>query len=303
MLDNAPHLVGPLPLVLPVFRGSKHSPAKLRIGMRLYDYFSRGDPMPRHRWFSRKQTGDRWPELTMEGLVGSFRYFDAQATFPERLVVEQIVSAVSFGAVALNYARVTWIDTSGSVVTGLTFIDEVSGQSHSIRAEAVVNVAGPWVDDVLASLDPRPKQEISGTKGSHIFLPATGSEPTDAIYTEAASDGRPFFIVPWNGLTMIGTTDLPFSGNLDDVIASEEEIDYLLAEATPTPPAFLRSDTQECAFHLLGSASPAGGVGHVSRPNHPAALPGRSFARANGTLFCHRRQTYHAPQSRRARGR
>ena len=231
LLDNAPHLVGPLPLVLPVFRGSKHSPAKLRIGMRLYDYFSRGDPMPRHRWFSRKQTGDRWPELTMEGLVGSFRYFDAQATFPERLVVEQIVSAVSFGAVALNYARVTSIDTSGSVVTGLTFIDEVSGQSHSIRAEAVVNVAGPWVDDVLASLDPRPKQEISGTKGSHIFLPATGSEPTDAIYTEAASDGRPFFIVPWNGLTMIGTTDLPFSGNLDDVIASEEEIDYLLAEA------------------------------------------------------------------------
>jgi glycerol-3-phosphate dehydrogenase len=95
----------------------------------------------------------------------------------------------------------------------------------------VVNVAGPWIDDVLGSLDPRPKQEISGTKGSHIFLPATGCEPTDAIYAEAASDGRPFFIVPWNGLTMIGTTDLPFSGNLDDVTASDEEIDYLLAEA------------------------------------------------------------------------
>lgn len=231
LLDNAPHLVDPLALVLPVFRGGTHSPTKLRVGMHLYDFFSRGDAMPKHRWFSRKETGARWPELTMEGLLGSFRYFDGQATFPERLVIEQIVSAVSFGAVALNYARVRSIDSSGSVVTGLTFVDEVSGQTHAIQARAIVNVAGPWVDDVLASLEPRPRREIGGTKGSHIFLANTGGEPTDALYAEAESDGRPFFIVPWNGLTMIGTTDLPFSGDLDDVTASEDEIHYLLKEA------------------------------------------------------------------------
>ncbi len=267
LLDNAPHLVDPLPLVLPVFRGSTHSPAKLRIGMRLYDFFSRGDPLPKHRWFSRKQTGERWPELTMEGVVGSFRYFDAQATFPERLVIEQIVSAVSFGAVALNYARVTSIDTSGSVVTGVTFVDEVRGQSHSIRAETVVNVAGPWVDQVLASLDSPPKQEIGGTKGSHIFLARTGAEPTDALYAEADSDGRPFFIVPWNGLTMIGTTDLPFSGNLDDVVASENEIEYLLTEARRILPLDDNLTREHVLFTYSGvrplpavSASSPGGI-------------------------------------------
>lgn len=232
LLANAPHLVDPLPLVLPVFRGGAHSPAKLRAGMRLYDFFSRGDPMPKHRWFSRKETGSRWPEMTMEGLLGAFRYFDAQATFPERLVIEQIVSAISFGAVALNYARVTSIDTAGAVVTGVTFVDELAGQTHAVQARAVVNVAGPWVDQVLATLAPAPKAEIGGTKGSHLFLARTGHEPRDALYAEAVSDGRPFFIIPWNGLTMIGTTDLPFAGDLDEVTATEAEIAYLLSEAS-----------------------------------------------------------------------
>lgn len=231
LLRNAPHLVEPLGFVLPVSRGGKHSPAKLRMGMHLYDFFSRRGSLPKHRWFSREETGARWPEITMEGVFGSFRYFDAQATFPERIVIEQIVSATSAGAIALNYARVTSLESSGSVVTGLTFVDEISGQSHPISARAVVNVAGPWVDEVLASLDPAPAREIGGTKGSHIFVARTGDEPADALYAEAESDGRPFFIVPWNGLTMIGTTDLPFDGDLDHVQATGDEIDYLLREA------------------------------------------------------------------------
>ncbi|MCO5220004.1 MAG: glycerol-3-phosphate dehydrogenase/oxidase [Thermomicrobiales bacterium] len=231
LLENAPHLVDPLPLVLPVFRAGKHAPTKLRTGMHVYDFFSRGDALPKHRWFSRKETGIRWPQLTMEGLLGSFRYFDAQVTFPERMVIEQIVSAVSFGAVAMNYARVTSIDMDGSVATGVTVVDELAGRTHKVRARAVINVAGPWVDQVMASLDPAPNREIGGTKGSHIFLAATADTPTDAIYAEAATDGRPFFIVPWNGLTMIGTTDLPFDGDFDQVTATDDEIDYLLAEA------------------------------------------------------------------------
>ena len=266
LLENAPHLVDPLPLVLPVFRGSTHAPAKLRLGMRIYDFFSRRDPLPKHRWFSRKETGARWPELTMEGLLGSFRYFDAQATFPERLVIEQIVSAVSFGAIALNYARVVSLDTSGAVVTGVTFVDEVSGQTHAVQARAVVDVAGPWVDQVLATLEPRPKEEIGGTKGSHIFLARSGHEPIDALYAEAESDGRPFFVIPWNDLVMIGTTDLPYSGDLDEVIATEDEIDYLLTEARRLLP-FLDLSRERVLFSYAGvrplpavSTSSPGGV-------------------------------------------
>lgn len=266
LLTNAPHLVAPLPLVLPVFRGGAHSPAKLRVGMHLYDILSRGSAMPKHRWFTRAETGARWPEVTMEGLRGAFRYFDAQATFPERLVIEQIVSAVSFGAVALSYARVTGFETSGAVVTGLAFVDELTGTTHQVRAETIVDVTGPWVDDVLGTLDPPPKREIGGTKGSHLFLARTGAEPRDAIYAEAASDGRPFFVVPWNGLTMIGTTDLPFDGDLDNVIASDDEIDYLLREASRLLP-FLPLGRERVLFTYSGvrplpavSASSPGGI-------------------------------------------
>ncbi len=271
LLQNAPHLVDPVPLVLPVFRGSKHSPMKLRAGMRLYDFFSRGDSLPKHAWFSRKETGARWPELTMEGLLGSFRYFDAQATFPERMVIEQIASAMSFGAVTLNYARVTAFDTSGSVVTGVTFIDELTGQAHRVQARTVVNVAGPWVDQVLASLDPEPKRELGGTKGSHIFLETTDAAPSDAIYAEAESDGRPFFIVPWNGLTMIGTTDLPFTGDLDDVVATEDEIDYLLRETKRLLPAL--DISRDCVLFTYSGVRPLPAVDAAS----PGGVTRRHF--------------------------
>lgn len=265
LLNNAPHLVDPLPLVLPVFRGGRYSPAKLRVGMRFYDFFSRGDALPKHRWFSRKDAGARWPEMTMEGLLGAFRYFDAQATFPERLVIEQIVSAVSFGAVALNYARVVSLDSCGAVVTGVTFVDELTGHRHRVQANAIVAVAGPWVDEVLGSLEPRPNPEIGGTKGSHIFLRRSGNEPVDALYAEATSDGRPFFIIPWNDLVMIGTTDLPYSGSLDELTASDDEIAYLLTEARRLLP-FLDLSREEVLFSYAGvrplpavtAASPGG---------------------------------------------
>ncbi len=294
LLENAPHLVDPLPLVLPVFRGGKHAPSKLRAGMCLYDVFSRGDAMPKHKWFSRKETGARWPELTQEGLLGSFRYFDAQATFPERLVIEQVASAVSFEAVALNYAPVTSIDMDGAVVSGVTFVDEPSGQSHRVRARAVVNVAGPWVDQVLSSLDPEPKREIGGTKGSHIFLRTTGDEPPDALYAEAQSDGRPFFVIPWNGMTMIGTTDLPFNGNLDDVVASENEIDYLLRETKRLLPA-LDTARERVLFTYSGvrplpyvdASSPGGITRQHSLLDHSPSRQGL-YSVIGGKLTTHR---------------
>ncbi len=295
LLENAPHLVDPLPLVLPVFRGSKHSPAKLRVGMRIYDFFSRRDPLPKHRWFSRKASGAQWPEMTMEGLVGSFRYFDAQATFPERLVIEQIVSAVSFGAIAIDYARVASIDSAGPVVTGVTFVDEVGGQRHSVQGRAVVDVTGPWVDELLATLDPPPKPEIGGTKGSHIFLARTGNEPADALYAEAESDGRPIFVIPWNDLTMIGTTDLPFSGYLDEVTATEAEIDYLLTEARRLLP-FLDLSRERVLFTYSGvrplPAASAASPGEITRrhflvdhaPEHSGL-----YSVVGGKLTTHRR--------------
>ncbi|HEV7842473.1 MAG TPA: FAD-dependent oxidoreductase, partial [Pyrinomonadaceae bacterium] len=103
--------------------------------------------------------------------------------------------------------------------------------------DVFINVAGPWVDDVLSEIDgaifPR---LIGGTKGSHIVTRRFSGAPLDALYVEAQEDGRPFFIIPWNELYLIGTTDIRFEGDMDAVKADEAEIDYLLRETNRVIP-------------------------------------------------------------------
>src|SRR4029077_4972419 len=94
----------------------------------------------------------------------------------------------------------------------------------------VINAAGPWVDQVLTESNASGPRLIGGTKGSHIIVaPFTGA-PVMAIYSEAETDARPFFIIPWDGKYLIGTTDIRYQGNLDDVQITSDEIDYLLRE-------------------------------------------------------------------------
>jgi len=101
----------------------------------------------------------------------------------------------------------------------------------------VVNAAGPWVDSVLDRTGQRMPELIGGTKGSHIVVSPFDGAPRDAFYVEAETDGRPFFILPWNGLYLIGTTDIRYDGDPADVHASREEVDYLLEETNRVFPA------------------------------------------------------------------
>ncbi|MGK7929287.1 MAG: glycerol-3-phosphate dehydrogenase/oxidase, partial [Spirulina sp.] len=105
----------------------------------------------------------------------------------------------------------------------------VSGTEKAV----IVNTAGPWVDLVerrVTKMAIAKKRKIGGTKGSHIIVDRFPGTPDTSLYVEAKSDGRPFFIIPWLDKVLIGTTDLPFSGDLDRVKADNTEIDYLLTE-------------------------------------------------------------------------
>ena len=103
-------------------------------------------------------------------------------------------------------------------------------QVRCVRARVVVNAAGPWVDSVLDTTGQEGARLIGGTKGSHIIVGSFDGAPQNAYYVEAEHDGRPIFIIPWNGQYLIGTTDIRFDGELNCVRASDEEVDYLLAE-------------------------------------------------------------------------
>lgn len=231
LLRNAPHLVAPLPLYIPLYDHSKRGPWTIRAGMTAYDVLSLDKSLPHHRMLSRSETLKSIPGLDADGLRGGAMYYDAQATFPERLVIENLLDASSVGATCLNYARVDEIVTEGSHVSGVRWTDLLTGARHEASSRALINVTGPWVDEVLShgGAEPQSRPLMGGTKGTHLFLPSP-DVTIPALYTEARSDGRAFFILPWNGLVMVGTTDTRFGGDLDDVTATPEEIAYLLAE-------------------------------------------------------------------------
>ena len=238
LLAIAPHLVKPLRLLIPVYKENKRGLFTIRAGMIAYDILSFDKSLKRHRMLSIGETRKRAPGLEAEGLRGAAVYYDAQVEYAERLVLENALSAKEHGAHVLTYARVDKLIIEDGVVRGVEFTDLLNMSAHSARASVIVNVSGPWVDEVLARAGRREVDRlIGGTKGSHMVVDRFPGAPADALYVEAQTDGRPFFIIPWNSLYLIGTTDLPFDGELDCVEASEAEIDYLLSETNRVIPS------------------------------------------------------------------
>jgi glycerol-3-phosphate dehydrogenase len=131
----------------------------------------------------------------------------------------------------------------------LTCEDTVTGKQAQFIPKVVINAAGPWVDAVLSRTGARFPELIGGTKGSHIIVSPFEGAPRDAFYVEAESDGRPFFILPWNDLFLIGTTDIRYEGDLSSVRASREEVDYLIGETNRVfPDAGLTIDDVHYAY-------------------------------------------------------
>jgi glycerol-3-phosphate dehydrogenase len=243
LLRLAPDLVRPLAISIPIYKQSKRGRLTIRAGMILYDLLSWGKSLPRHRMLSRAETLKQLPGLNPDGLLGSALYYDAQVEFPERLVMENVQSAREFGAEVLTHTRVTKLNVENGKVSGVEFVSDEGGKQFA-QAPVVINAAGPWIDQVLEHAPVKSPKLIGGTKGSHIIVPAFPGAPANAIYVEARSDGRPIFIIPWNKLYLIGTTDVRFDGDPDQVRCEPWEVDYLLAETNlALPGAHLTRDS------------------------------------------------------------
>jgi glycerol-3-phosphate dehydrogenase len=237
LLELAPHQVRPLRFLLPVYRGGRHRYAAIWLGLLLYDLLSFSRSVPGHRRLSRSELLRLEPQLATDSLAGGFAYYDAQALYPERLCLDWILAARRAGATTLNHCEVAQIAVSDGRTAGLRLRDTLSGEKARINARAVVNAAGPWVDDVLRRTGQRLPRQIGGTRGSHIMVDYGGRGPRSAIYSEAGRDGRPFFIVPWRAWHLIGTTDLRFDGDPSGVLPTDDEIAYLVREANQRLPS------------------------------------------------------------------
>ncbi len=226
---TAPHLVEPLRICIPIYEGARRGPLLIRMGMMAYDLLSLGKTVPNHKMLGREAILAAEPGLAAEGLRAAARYYDAQVAFAERLVLENLLAARAAGAEIRTYCEVTRIEAQGGAVSAVVF-ENADGGEERVEVGAVVNAAGPWVDRVLDVAHAPTKRLIGGTKGSHIIVGEFDGAPRDAFYVEAAADGRPFFIIPWNGQYLIGTTDIRYDEDLDRIRASDAEVDYLLDE-------------------------------------------------------------------------
>jgi glycerol-3-phosphate dehydrogenase len=235
LLRHASHLVKPLPFILPSYSTDGHSRIAIRVGMLAYDALSMRKSVPRHTNYSREELIAYLPGLRREGLRGASRYFDAQVEYAERLCVELMLGAQAAGAVAINYAAATSLVRDGNRVVGARVVDQLTQAEHTVLASVTMNVAGPWVDDLMSGTPLANRRWIGGTKGTHLVVDPFDGAPGDAIYFES-DDGRPMMVIPWLGRYLIGSTDKRFTGDLDTASPDEEEIDYILFETNKAFP-------------------------------------------------------------------
>lgn len=230
LVREAPHLVRPLRLTIPVYQGDPRQPWKVRAGLALYDALSLKKSLPRHRAVPLPALAREEPAINRRGLRAAYEYSDAQVEFPERLVIEAVRDFADAGGVALNHTEVLrpGIVSPGGTMRALRLRD-ACGAERELAARLVINATGPWADALIAGSDAERAQPLlGGTKGSHIVVDWPGA-PRRAIFA-SARDGRPFFILPWYRYTLIGTTDLRYDGDPGAAEATPDEVRYLVEE-------------------------------------------------------------------------
>jgi glycerol-3-phosphate dehydrogenase len=231
----APHQVHPLRTMLPI-RRRPGSPGKLmlRMGLTLYDLlaFDRNrldddeKKLPAHRMLSRDEALAAEPELPPDDLVGAMVYYDCQMLSPERLCLEHVLDAAEHGAAIANYAEVTSFLMRDRDVVGVRVRDTLGGDEVEVRGALTINASGPWADRLLARVaDGTPTTKLVRSKGIHVITRALSRE--HAMVVEHA--GSHFFLLPWRGHTLCGTTDTKFRDDPDAFVVTEDDIVALVA--------------------------------------------------------------------------
>lgn len=222
----APYLIRPIPLIIPIYKGDPHGRAVISLGIHLYDLLSHESDIPRYFTSGRDRTLEMAPGLNRDGLTGSALFYDHQIMMPERLVLENIVSARESGALVMNHTRAETIEEAGDGVS-VTARDLLTDDVRTFRSKLLVNAAGPWIDRVRGAAGVDHRKIIFPTKGIHLVLPRLSEQ---ALFI-TSRDGRMFFIIPFGKYSLIGTTDTKYNGDLDEVHADRDDVDYLVSES------------------------------------------------------------------------
>jgi glycerol-3-phosphate dehydrogenase len=247
LLRNAPHLVRPIPFVLPLYAGARRPlglrlPSLLRVGLPLgldwglwaYDFMAgagHAGKLRRHRRLSREAAAALVPPMRLDGFRQAYIYYDA-VTDDARLVMTVLRTAMRRGAIAVNYAQAEGLVTDAGRVSGARVRDHVTGQTVTVRARTTVNATGIWAE-TLARQAGQPAFRVRRAKGVHLVVPHNRLRlGRTAFVLPETDDGRLGFVIPWHDVVLIGTTDTEWDGSPENPPIEERDVAYLLDHAS-----------------------------------------------------------------------
>ena len=295
LIQNAPHLVRPLPTVIPIFKrfsGLLNAPLKflkmldrpsergsviIKLGLMMYDAYTSAQGgqrvVPKHQFLSRKKSLEKWAILNPE-IINAAVYYDGAILQPERLGVEALLDAQAENpnARALNY-----VSMIGGSEDTIILRDEITDDTYDVKPKLVINAAGPWIDFTNRKLG-LSSGYIGGTKGSHLVIRHEELRKIigDHEFFFENKDGRIVLIFPLYDHVLIGTSDIPVD-NPDEVRCTDEEIDYFLEMVRRVFPS-VELTPDNIVFQFSGvrplPRSGARSAGQISRDHSIEVLSG-----------------------------
>lgn len=223
---NAPHIVIPEKMLLPIVRGGSLGKFPASVGLYVYDMLAGVRRKERRKMLSRPETEAREPLLRKEGLLAGALYWEYR-TDDARLVTELAKTARSKGAELINYCSLDTLIVENECVCGGMVTDLLSGEEFTIRAKKVVNASGPWVDKVRGTVEEVRGKRLQLTKGVHLVFDHGQLPIGQAIYFDV-EDGRMMFAIPRDGCTYVGTTDTVYSDGIERPRVTKADVTYLL---------------------------------------------------------------------------
>lgn len=279
LMRIAPHLVHPLPCLMPTYGHALKGKEIMALALLLNDLigFDRNglaDPqkfMPRGRVLSKDECKQLIPGVDEEGLSGGALWYDCQVYNTERMLISILRSAVEAGAVVANYVEMLGFKKNGDRVTGIVAKDTLSGDEFDITAKLVINNTGPWVNIILSKLDGRlaePRVKLSAAMNLVVrkqlnpkyavgIWSKSQFKDEDALISKGS---RLLFMTPWRDYSLVGTTHIPYQGDTEQFKITEKNITAFMQEVNEAyPAAKLR---REDVTYFYGGLLPIDGYNH-----------------------------------------
>ncbi|KAG6940014.1 glycerol-3-phosphate dehydrogenase 2 [Chelydra serpentina] len=232
LLEIAPHLSGPLPIMLPVYKWWQLP--YYWVGIKLYDLVAGSQCLKSSYVLSKSRALELFPMLQKDRLVGAIVYYDGQHN-DARMNLAIALTAARYGAATANYTEVVHLLKKTEPKSGKEYVcgarcrDVLTGQEFDVKAKCVINATGPFTDSVRKMDDQEVSNICQPSAGVHIVMPGYYSPDNMGLLDPATSDGRVIFFLPWEKMTIAGTTDTPTEVT-PHPIPTEEDINFILTE-------------------------------------------------------------------------